>query len=340
MMSVLRFVRVAALAWAAVALSSAANAGTLDDVRERGTLRCGVNEGLRGFAVEADGAWVGFDVDFCRAVAVAVLDDPDSVDFVPLSAADRFAALRDGKVDILSRNSTWTMGRETEFGINFVGITYYDGQGFMLPRAAEILSSLELDGSTVCVPAGTTTEANLADYFAANNMAYEAVVTQSSAESLEKYRAGDCGVITSDMSQLYALRIQLDEPADHLILADAISKEPLGPAVRDDDPNWATLVKWVHFALINAEEAGVFSYNVDKALASEKPEVQRLVGGHGNFGEKLGVGNDWVVRMVASVGNYGEIFGRNLGFDSDLHIPRGMNQLWHLGGMQYAPPIR
>lgn len=340
MISVLRFVRVAALAWAAVALSSAADAGTLDDVRERGTLLCGVNEGLRGFAVEADGAWVGFDVDFCRAVAVAVLDDPDSVDFVPLSAADRFAALRDGKVDILSRNSTWTMGRETEFGITFVGVTYYDGQGFMLPRAAEILSSLELDGSTVCVPAGTTTEANLADHFTANNMTYEAVVTQSSAESLEKYRAGDCDVITSDMSQLYALRIQLDEPADHLILADAISKEPLGPAVRDDDPNWATLVKWVHFALINAEEAGVFSYNVDKALASEKPEVQRLVGGHGNFGERLGVGNDWVVRMVSTVGNYGEIFGRNLGFDSDLHIPRGMNQLWHLGGMQYAPPIR
>lgn len=340
MISVLRFAGAIAVASAVVALGGVAHAGTLDDVQERGVLRCGVNEGLRGFALETDGTWSGFDVDFCRAVAVAVLGEADKVDFVPLSAADRFAALRDDKVDLLSRNSTWTMGRETEFGITFVGITYYDGQGFMLPRAAETMSSLELDGSTVCVPGGTTTEANLADYFVANNMAYEAVVTESSAESLEKYRSGDCDVVTSDMSQLYALRIQLDEPADHLILADAISKEPLGPAVRDNDPKWATLVKWVHFALINAEELGVFSYNIDKALASEKPEVQRLVGGHGPFGERLGVGNDWVVRMVSTVGNYGEIFGRNLGFDSDLHIPRGMNQLWHLGGMQYAPPIR
>lgn len=340
MISVLRFVRLVVLASAAVAAASAANAGTLDDVRERGSLVCGVNEGLRGFAAEVDGAWVGFDVDFCRAVAAAVLGDADRVDFVPLSLADRFAALGDGKVDVLSRNSTWTMGRETGFGITFVGTTYYDGQGLMLPRAAETLSALELDGSTVCVPEGTTTEANLADYFETNNMAYEAVVTLSSAESLEKYRAGDCSVVTSDMSQLYALRIQLDDPAEHVILAEAISKEPLGPAVREDDPKWATLVKWVHFALINAEELGVFSYNIDRALASEKPEVQRLVGVEGDFGEQLGVANDWVVRMVSSVGNYGEIFGRNLGFDSDLHIPRGMNQLWHLGGMQYAPPIR
>jgi general L-amino acid transport system substrate-binding protein len=316
-------------------------AATLDDVKARGTLVCGVNEGLLGFAMQdSAGEWAGFDADFCRAVAAAIFNDAEKVAFMPMSLDDRFTALRDGKIDMLSRNSTWTMGRETEFDLTFAGVTYYDGQGFMLPRSAGILSALELDGRKICVLASTTTEANLADYFGANNMTYEAIVTTSAAASLAAYKAGTCEVMTSDMSQLYAARVQLDDSAEHVILADAISKEPLGPAVREADPEWATLVKWVHYALINAEELGVFSYNIEQALASKKPEVRRLVGLEGDFGERLGLGNDWVVRMVGAVGNYGEIFARNLGFDSDLHIPRGMNQLWHLGGIQYAPPIR
>jgi general L-amino acid transport system substrate-binding protein len=335
------FLRIATLALFFGSSAGVAGAATLDDVKARGSLVCGVNEGLFGFSAQDDaGVWTGFDADFCRAVAAAIFDDADKVEFVPMPLADRFTSLRDGEIDILSRNSTWTMGRETEFGLTFAGVTYYDGQGFMLPRSAEILSALELDGSTVCVLAGTTTEANLADYFGANNMSYEAIVTTSAAESLAAYEDGTCNVMTSDISQLYAARFQLDDSAEHVILAEAISKEPLGPVVREDDPKWATLVKWVHFALINAEELGVFSYNIDQALASKKPEVRRLVGLEGDFGEQLGLTNGWVVSMLRTVGNYGEIFDRSLGFGSELHIPRGMNQLWHLGGIQYAPPIR
>jgi general L-amino acid transport system substrate-binding protein len=335
------FLRIATLALFLGSSAGVAAAATLDDVKARGSLVCGVNEGLFGFsALDDAGVWTGFDADFCRAVAAAIFDDADKVEFVPMPLADRFTSLRDGEIDILSRNSTWTMGRETEFGLTFAGVTYYDGQGFMVPRSAEILSALELDGSTVCVLAGTTTEANLADYFGANNMTYEAIVTTSAAESLAAYEEGTCNIMTSDISQLYAARFQLDDSAEHVILAEAISKEPLGPVVREADPKWATLVKWVHFALINAEELGVFSYNIEQALASKKPEVQRLVGVEGDFGAQLGLTNGWVVSMLRTVGNYGEIFDRSLGFGSELHIPRGMNQLWHLGGIQYAPPIR
>ncbi len=283
---------------------------------------------------------MGFAADFCRAVAAAVLGDAAKVEFVPLSAADRFKALQDGTIDLLSRNTTWTMEREAGLGLTFAGVTYYDGQGFMLPRSAGILSALELDGTKICVQAGTTTEANLADYFGVNNMAYEAVVTASSAESLAKYKAGTCNVVTSDMSQLYAGRVTLPDAAEHVILAEAISKEPLGPAVRQDDAQWATVVKWVHFALLNAEELGIASYNMSTALKSEKPDVRRFVGLEGSFGEDLGLKNDWAAGMVKAVGNYGEIYDRNLGTGSPLGIPRGMNQLWNLGGIQYAPPIR
>lgn len=321
--------------------SAVASAATLDDVKERGHLLCGVNEGLIGFgAKDANGVWSGFDVDFCRALAAAIFNDPAKVEFVPIAVTDRFTALRDGKMDILSRNSTWTLGRETEFGLTFAGVTYYDGQGFMLSRSAGILSSLELDGSKVCVQEGTTTEANLADYFAVNNVTYEKVVTSSSPELLASYKAGDCNVMTSDMSQLYAARIQLEDADEQVILADAISKEPLGPVVRADDPAWARLVKWVHFALLNAEELGVNSGNLDEALASQKPDVRRLVGTDGDFGSRLGLTNDWVVNVVRATGNYGEIFERNLGVESELGIPRGMNQLWNRGGIQYGPPIR
>jgi general L-amino acid transport system substrate-binding protein len=322
-------------------MATAADAATLDTVRARGELLCGVNTGLGGFATPGDaGAWSGFDVDFCKAVAAAVLGDATKVAYVPLTTADRFEALKSGKIDLLSRNSTWTMGREVGFGITFVGVTYYDGQGFMVPRAADVFSALELDGSKVCVQGGTTTEANLADYFGANNMAYEAVVTGSPAESIAAYGEGRCNVLTSDMSQLYAERLKLADADEHIVLPDAISKEPLGPAVRMDDPAWATLVKWVYFALLNAEELGVSSETVADAAASEKPEVRRFMGIDGSFGEDMGLSKDWAARTVAAVGNYAEIYERNLGVESPLGIPRGMNQLWSRGGIQYAPPIR
>jgi len=332
------------IAGALVALGACAlpaAAATLDTVKERGRLICGVNTGLSGFsAPDAAGKWTGFDVDFCKAVAAAVLGDAEKVDYVPLTTADRFEALKSGKVDLLSRNTTWTMGRETGLGLTFVGVAYYDGQGFMVPRSANVMSALELDGSKVCVQSGTTTEANLGDYFAANNMTFEAVVTASSDDSIAAYKDGRCAVLTSDMSQLYAQRLKLDQPDEHIILPDAISKEPLGPAVRMDDPQWAMLVKWVYYGLLNAEELGVASDTIDEALASTKPEVRRLVGAEGKFGEELGLTNDWVVRMVRAVGNYGEIYEANLGVDSPLGIPRGMNQLWSRGGIQYAPPVR
>ncbi len=316
-------------------------AATLDSVKERGRLLCGVNTGLGGFAMPGEsGSWAGFDVDFCKAVATAVLGDADKVDYVPLTTADRFEALKSGKVDLLSRNSTWTLGREAGFGLTFVGVTYYDGQGFMVPRTAEVFSALELDGSTVCVQGGTTTEANLADYFGANNMRYVAVVTASPAESIAAYADGRCTVLTSDMSQLYAERLKLKDADEHIVLPDAISKEPLGPAVRMDDPAWATIVKWVYFALLNAEELGIASDTIGDATASTKPEVRRFMGLEGDFGAQMGLENDWAARMVAAVGNYAEIYERNLGVESPLGIPRGMNQLWSRGGIQYAPPIR
>ena len=332
------------VAGALVALSVTAlpaGAATLDSVKERGRLLCGVNTGLGGFAMPGEsGKWAGFDVDFCKAVAAAVLGDADKVDYVPLTTADRFEALKSGKIDLLSRNSTWTLGREAGFGLTFVGVTYYDGQGFMVPRTAEVFSALELDGSTVCVQGGTTTEANLADYFGANNMRYVAVVTASPAESIAAYADGRCTVLTSDMSQLYAERLKLDDADEHIVLPDAISKEPLGPAVRMDDPAWATIVKWVYFALLNAEELGIASDTMGDAAASSKPEVRRFVGVEGDCGPEMGLDNDWAARIIAAVGNYGEVYERNLGVDSPLGIPRGMNQLWSRGGIQYAPPIR
>jgi general L-amino acid transport system substrate-binding protein len=318
-----------------------ATAATLDTVKQRGKLICGVNQGLPGFSAPGDdGTWAGFDVDFCKAVAAAVFGDAGKVEYFPVTAANRFDLLKAGDIDVLSRNSTWTMSREVALGANFVGTTYYDGQGFMVPADKGALSALELGGSKVCVQSGTTTEANLADYFNANNMAYEAVLAASPAEALAAYAEGKCNVMTSDMSQLYALRLTLTDPGAHVVLPDAISKEPLGPAVRVDDPKWAQLVKWVYFALLNAEELGVDSETLGTALTSTRPEVRRLVGLDGTFGTDLGIANDWVVAIIKAVGNYSEVYERNLGVNSKLGIPRGMNQLWSLGGIQYAPPIR
>jgi general L-amino acid transport system substrate-binding protein len=339
----------AALQWAvttaifsmSMVSSALGSSPTLAEVKARGSLICGVNEGLPGFSyVDERGVWTGFDVDFCRALSAAMFGDPNKVKLVPLSADARFEALRDGKIDVLSRNSTWTMGRESEFGLTFVGVTYYDGQGFMVPRAMRINSALELDGAKVCVQTGTTTIDNLTDFFASNGMTFEAVVSSSTDESVENYDDGLCSVLTSDLSQLYALRLRLSKPRDHVILPDVISKEPLGPVVRDNDLQWINIVKWIHFVMINAEELGVNSRNIAQALRSQKPEVRRLVGTAGNFGEQIGLTNAWAANILRSVGNYGEVFERNLGSKTPLAIPRGLNQLWNAGGIQYAPPIR
>jgi general L-amino acid transport system substrate-binding protein len=314
---------------------------TLEQVKARGSLICGVNEGLPGFSfVDQRGIWTGFDVDFCRAIAAAIFGDPGKVKLAPLSADARFQALRDGKIDVLSRNSTWTMGREAEYGLTFVGVTYYDGQGFMAPRAMRINSALELDGAKVCVQSGTTTIDNLADFFASNGMTLQEVISTSTDQSVSDYDAGRCSVLTSDLSQLYALRLRLSNPGNHVILPDVISKEPLGPVVRDNDLQWISVVKWTHFAMLDAEELGVNSKTINQALKSRKPEVMRLVGTSGDFGERIGLNNAWAANIIRYVGNYGEVFERNLGSRTQLAIPRGLNELWNAGGIQYAPPIR
>lgn len=317
-----------------------AAAATLEQVKERGRLVCGVNEGLQGFAINTDGQWRGFDVDFCRAVAAAIFGDDELVDYVPLSASDRFEALAAGKIDLLSRNSTWTLGRELEYRLTFAGISYHDGQGFMVPRSAELLSSLELTGKTVCALSGTTSEAGIPDYFAANNMTYEIVARSTSDEILKAYGDGECNVVTSDVSQLYAWRLRLSDTDEHIILPDTISKEPLGPVVRKDDHDWELLVQWVLFALINAEEMGITSATVEAAVNSNKPAVRRFVGKDGSLGSDMGLDNEWTIKVISSVGNYGEIFDRNLGDQSELGIARGLNQLWNLGGILFAPPHR
>lgn len=321
-------------------LASRPQAQTLEAVKARGQLLCGVNEGLVGFASRsASGEWSGFDVDFCRAVSAAVLGDAAKVAFVPLSASDRFDALRSGKIDILSRNSTWTSSRELEYGLSFAAITYFDGQGFMVPRSAKVYSALELGGSKVCVLKDTTTQHNLADYFEANSVKFEAVLVGSAAEALERYKKKDCLVLTSDVSQLYAQRLELADAGEHLILPDVISKEPLGPAVRLDDPKWRNLVQWVHFAMLDAEELGVSKATLDQAKDSTRPAIKRLLGTEGKLGPGLGLANEWAANVVRQVGNYGEVFERNLGDAAKLGIPRGLNQLWSLGGVQYAPPV-
>jgi general L-amino acid transport system substrate-binding protein len=339
---VLSFCRSAAFAaLIGAALATAATAQTLEAVKQRGALNCGVNPGLTGFSIaDAQGAWSGLDVDFCRAVAAAIFGDPSKVRFTPLSAEERFEALRSGKIDILARNSTWTMSRETQYGLSFVGVNYYDGQGFLIHKSPPISSALELDGAKVCVQTGTTTIDNFVDYFKSNNLKYEVVGEASAADALKDYEAGRCAVYTSDVSGLYAQRLLLQKPGDHVILPDVISKEPLGPSVRVDDAKWAQLVKWVLFAMLDAEELGVSSKTLDQALKSNKPAVRRLVGAEGGFGEQIDLANDWAVNIIRAVGNYGESYERNVGSKSKLGIPRGLNELWSMGGIQYAPPIR
>jgi general L-amino acid transport system substrate-binding protein len=314
---------------------------TLKRTLRRDAVYCGVNTGLPGFsAQDAKGEWTGFDVDFCRAIAAAIFDDPTKVKFVPLDAKERFEELAKRKVDVLARNSTWTMSRETQYALHFAGVSYYDGQGFMVPRAANKTSALELDGSKVCVQSQTTSVLNLYDYFRANNMNYDEKRFGTVDEVFKAYEAGECNVLTSDISQLYALRLKMDKPADHVILADVISKEPLAPVVRQKDDEWLLIVKWTLFAMIDAEELGISSKNIDEALKSKKPEVMRFVGNDGDFGADIGLSADWAVRIIRHVGNYGEVYDRNVGNGSPLGIPRGLNQLWNAGGILYAPPIR
>jgi general L-amino acid transport system substrate-binding protein len=316
-----------------------ATAQTLKKVKDRGSLICGVSQGLPGFSNPDDkGNWTGLDVDFCRAVAAAVFNDPSKVKFSPLSTKDRFEALKAGEIDVLSRNSTWTLSRDATY--NFIGVNYYDGQGFMVRKALKVNSALELNGASICVQTGTTTELNLGDYFRSNNMRYEVIAFATADETIKAYEGGRCDVFTTDVSQLYSEKLKLAKAEDHVILPEIISKEPLGPMVRHGDDQWFDMVKWVHFAMINAEELGVNSKNADESLKSNMPEIKRLVGTEGNFGEQLGLTKDWAVRIVKHVGNYGEVFERNVGSGSRLGISRGINRLWTKGGIQYAPPIR
>jgi general L-amino acid transport system substrate-binding protein len=329
------------LALAAGLSIEGATAQTLNTVKERGMVSCGVSQGLPGFSSPDDkGDWTGLDVDICRAIAVAIFNDPAKVKFVPLSAKDRFTALQSGEIDVLSRNTTWTLSRDTSLGANFTGVTYYDGQGFMVKKSLKVDSALELNSASVCVQTGTTTEQNLADYFRGNNMKYEVIAFGTADETVKAYESGRCDVFTADVSQLYAERLKLANPADHAVLPEVISKEPLGPMVRHGDDQWFDLVKWTLFAMIDAEELGITQKNVDEMAKSDNPELKRVFGTDSNLGEQLGVTKDWLSRIIKAVGNYGEAFDRNVGAGSKLGIPRGLNQLWNKGGIQYAPPIR
>ena len=328
---------------AVLGVSGFAQAGsTLDAVQKKGFVQCGISDGLPGFSyADAKGNYLGLDVDVCRAVAAAVFGDASKVKFSPLTAKERFTALQSGEVDILSRNSTWTSSRDAAMGISFTGVTYYDGQGFLVNKKLGVTSAKELDGATVCIQAGTTTELNLSDYFRANGLKYTPITYDTSDESAKSVEAGRCDVLTSDQSQLYAQRIKLAAPNDYVVLPEVISKEPLGPAVRQGDDEWFKIVRWTLFAMLNAEELGVDSQNVvETAKTTKNPDIARLLGTEGEFGKDLKLPKDWAVQIVKQVGNYGESFERNVGSGSALKIERGLNALWNKGGLQYAPPVR
>jgi general L-amino acid transport system substrate-binding protein len=317
-----------------------AEAGTLDQVKARGSLICGANIGLAGFALPDDqGVWKGLDIDECRALAAAIFNDSSKVKFLPINAKDRPTILASGEIDVLIRNTTWTLSREIG-GMFFTGVNYYDGQGFMVRKKLGVDSALKLDGASVCIQQGTSTELNLADFFRTHNMKFEPVSFATDEETVKAYDSGRCDAYTTDASGLYAERLKLSAPDDHMVLPEIVSKEPLGPSVRKDDVQWFQIVQWVHYALITAEEDGVTKANVDEKLKSENPEIRRLLGLEGDFGKGLGLTNDWAYRAIKAVGNYGESFERNLGDGSPIKIKRGLNALWTKGGLQYAPPIR
>lgn len=327
-----------ALALAFVAGAAQAQS-TLDAVQKKGFVQCGVNTGLAGFSQpDSRGVWKGLDVDVCRAVAAAVFGDAGKVRYTPLTAQQRFTALQSGEVDVLSRNTTWTVTRDTSLGLNFVGVNYYDGQGFMVPKKLNVTSAKQLNGATVCVQPGTTTELNLADYFRTNRMTFKPVVIEKLEEVTNAYFSGRCDVYTTDVSGLVSTRgSRAQNPADHIILPEVISKEPLGPAVRHGDDKWFDLVKWALFAMLEAEEMGISSKNIEQQAGSKDPAVQRFVGATGDIGKMLGLDNRWALNIIKQVGNYGESFEANL---KSLGFDRGLNALWKDGGLMYAPPLR
>jgi general L-amino acid transport system substrate-binding protein len=321
--------------------ATAAHAATLDDVKAKDYVQCGVTGGVPGFsAPDANNVWTGLEVDFCRAVAAAVFNDAEKVRYTPLTSQERFAALSAGEIDILSRTTTWTMSRDTDLGISFVGTMYYDGQGFMVREADGIASALDLSGAAICIESGTTTELNAADYFAANNLEFNTVVFVDQDEVVKAYEDGRCDVYTTDGSALAAERSKFAVPDDHVILPEIISKEPLGPVVRQGDDQWFKINRWVYFALLEAEELGVTQANVDEMLGSDNPAIKRLLGVEGDFGTPIGLTKDWAYQVIKLVGNYGESFERNVGVNTDIGLERGLNALWADGGLQYAAPIR
>ncbi|MBE0552262.1 MAG: amino acid ABC transporter substrate-binding protein [Rhodobacteraceae bacterium] len=326
----------------ATMLAGAAMAGTLDDVKARGELICGSNTGLTGFGTpDASGNWVGFDVDLCRAIAAAVLGDGSKVKFVPTTGETRFTALQSGEVDVLVRNSTWTFSRDTELALDFVAVNYYDGQGFMVKKDLGVSSAKELDGATVCIQTGTTTELNLADFFKQNNISYTPVTVADDSEAQRQYLAGACDAYTTDASGLAASRATMPDADNHIILPEIISKEPLGPVVRHGDSNWGDVVRWTYYALLIAEEKGITKANVEEmAGSSTDEEVKRLLGVSGDMGPKIGLDNAAFKNAIAAVGNYGEIFAANIGEGTTINLARGLNALWTQGGLQYAPPFR
>ena len=330
-----------ATAAATIAFVGSAQAGLLEDVKAKGFIQCGVNTGLTGFSALNDkGKWEGFDVDFCRAMSAAVFGDADKVKYTPLTSKERFTALQSGEIDVLSRNTTWTFTRDVNLGLEFIGSNYYDGQGFMVRKDLGVKSARELDGASVCIQTGTTTELNLADYFRTHKMEFNSVVFEKADEIRAAYDAGRCDVYTTDRSGLAAQRSLLKAPEDHLVLPEVVSKEPLGPVVRHGQSEWGDVARWTLYTLIVAEELGITSANVDSMKSSKNPEVLRLLGIEGEMGKQLGVSADWAYNIVKQVGNYSEVYERHVGVNTPLKLERGINALWTQGGLMYAPPFR
>jgi len=338
----MKFTKVLLAAAAATTLSTAAMAGTLDDVRKKGFLQCGVSTGVAGFAFTDDqGNWQGFDPAVCQAVAAAIFGDKSKVKYTPTTGKTRFEALKSGEIDMLARNTTWTFSRDADLKLTFIGVNYYDGQGFMVPKGLGVSSAKELDGASVCIQTGTTTELNLADYFRSNNMKYEPVPIETNAEARQNYLAGRCDVYTTDASGLAATRATFEKPNDHVLLPEIISKEPLGPLVRHGDDQWADVVRWVLNVMIIAEELGINSKNAEQlSKTSDNPEVKRILGTEGNYGEMVGLRKDWALRSIGQVGNYSEVYERFIGTATPIGLERGLNALWTDGGILYAPPYR
>ena len=338
----MKLLKTISLSVATLALSSTISvADTLDQVKKKGHISCGVSTGIAGFsATDSSGQWKGIDVDMCKAVASAVFGDASKVKYVSLTAKERFTALQSGEIDLLSRSTTWTNTRDTSLGLNFAGVNYYDGQGFLINKDIGVNSTKELDGATICIQAGTTTELNVTDYFKANKMTYKPITYDTSGQTIEGFKSGRCDAVSSDASQLYGLVLKVKDPNSVKVLPEIISKEPLGPVVRQGDDKWFNIVKWTHIASLNAEEFGITQANIDSMANTKNPGIKRFLGISGEAGKNLGLDKKWAYHIVKNVGNYGESFARNVGKDSPLKIDRGLNKLWNQGGLQYGAPIR